>query len=102
MKVKVKSKVIPTNFLKIEGKRTFVGPKEGWLVELVGGRNPGPKAPPTSKRRGSKGDVKAGAIEKSRYVRIIEGDVIDDPINLILSPRGDQKCLLSPRGGDGS
>ena len=36
-KVKVKSKVIPTNFLKIQGRETFVGTKErkrGRLVEL--------------------------------------------------------------------
>ena len=40
MRVEVKGKVIPTTFLKVEGKALFVGSerpeKEGWLVELVG------------------------------------------------------------------
>ena len=33
-------------------------------------------------REGSKGDVKRGAMKKSRYVRIIEGEEVrrDDPI----------------------
>ena len=44
VKVKVKGKAIPASFLEIEGKRTFVGTKEGWLVELVGDQNPGPEA----------------------------------------------------------
>ena len=61
MKVKVKGKVIPTSFLKIErrgdvrwGERPE---KEGWLVELVGDQNPGPETPPRSKKGWSKGDI---------------------------------------------
>ena len=51
VKVEAKSKVILTSFLKIEGSGTFVGAKEGQLIELVGDQNPSPKAPPRSKRR---------------------------------------------------
>ena len=36
------------------------------------------------KRGGSKGDVRGGAIEKSRYVKVIEGEVRDDPIEYFL------------------
>ena len=50
MRAKVKSKIIPTSALKIEGKERFVGAKEEWLVEFVGDQNPVPKAPPRSKR----------------------------------------------------
>ena len=84
MGVKVKRKVIPANFLKIEGRVMLVG------QELVGDQNPGPEAPPWSKkgreREGSKGDVRGGAMEKSRYVRVIEGKQIrrDDPIEYFL------------------
>ena len=51
MRVKVKSKVIPTSFLKIEVGDVRLGEtpeKEGRLVESVGNQNPGPKAPPRS------------------------------------------------------
>ena len=50
--------------------------KEEQLEKLIGDQNPGPKAPPRSKkgeRGGSKGDVREGAMEKSRYVKVIEG-----------------------------
>ena len=50
MRVKVNSIVIPASFLKIEGSETFVGEKEGWLIELVGDQNPGPAASPRNKR----------------------------------------------------
>ena len=54
MSVKVKSKVIPTSFLKIEGWGGLCWSKrperEGRLIELVGDQNPGPEAPPGSKR----------------------------------------------------
>ena len=50
MRVKVISKVIPASFLKIQGRETFVGAKEGWLVELVGDQNRGPEALPRSKK----------------------------------------------------
>ena len=57
--VKVEGKVIPTSFLKIEGRRAFFGEKEGWLVELVGNQDPDAEPPPRSKKgRGSKGDVR--------------------------------------------
>ena len=53
-RVQVKNKVIPTSFLKIEGKGTFVGAKdrekEGQLHELAGNHNPGPEAPPRRKK----------------------------------------------------
>ena len=44
LRVKVKSKVILTSFPKIHGKETFVGAKDGRLVELVVS-----EAPPRSK-----------------------------------------------------
>ena len=49
MRVKVKSKVIPTSFPNIQDRETFVGEKEERLVELVGDQNPGSEAPPRSK-----------------------------------------------------
>ena len=49
MRVKVKSKVILTSFLKIQGRETSVGAKDGRLVELVGDQNTGSEAPPRSK-----------------------------------------------------
>ena len=36
--------------------------REGQIEELVGGQNPGPEAPPRSKKGGSKRDVKGGAM----------------------------------------
>ena len=42
MKVEVKDKLIPTSFLKIEGKGMFVGAEEGQLVKLGGDQNPSP------------------------------------------------------------
>ena len=77
MRVEVKSKVIPTSFLKIKGRETFVGAKEGRLVELVGDQNPSSEAPPRSKKGGSKGKIREGAtargaMEESRYFRLIE------------------------------
>ena len=39
-------KVIATRFLKVEGRGTLVGAKEGQTEELVGGQNAGPEAPP--------------------------------------------------------
>ena len=50
MRVKVKSKVIQTSFLNIEGRGTFVEEKEGRLVELVGDQKPGSEAPLSNKR----------------------------------------------------
>ena len=50
MTVKVKSKVISTSFLKIEGGRSLrrkTG-EERRLVELVGDQNPGSEASPRS------------------------------------------------------
>ena len=45
MRIEVKSKVISTSFRSRERPE-----KEGQLVELVGNKNPGPDAPPRSKR----------------------------------------------------
>ena len=55
MRVKVGGKVIPASFLKVEERGTLVGAKdwrerEGWIEELVDGQNPGPEAPPKSKK----------------------------------------------------
>ena len=89
MRVKVKSKIIPTSFPNIQDRETFVGEKEGRLVELVGDQNPGSEAPPRSKigrEKKSKGDVRGGATArgamKIRYVKVIEGEEIrgGDPI----------------------
>ena len=54
MTVKVGGKAVPASFLKIEGSGTLVGAidrREGQIEELVGGQNPGPEAPPRSKKR---------------------------------------------------
>ena len=60
MRVKVGGKVIPASFLKVEGVRMLVGMirpvRERQLEELVGGQNPGPEAPPRSKKRLKKGE----------------------------------------------
>ena len=55
MRVKVGGKAIPASFLKIEGRGTLVGAidqreSERRIHELVGGQNPGPKAPSMSKK----------------------------------------------------
>ena len=54
MRVDVGGKAIPASFLKIKGRGTLVGAKdqkrEGQIKELVGGQNPGPVAPPRSKK----------------------------------------------------
>ena len=53
MRIKIKGKVIPTSFLKIEGRGVFwdkIPEKEGRFVELVSNQNPGPEAPPRNKR----------------------------------------------------
>ena len=49
MRVKVKSQVIATSFLKIEGWGERPE-KEGMSVELVGDQNPGPETPSRNKR----------------------------------------------------
>ena len=53
--VKVEGKVIPASFLKIEGRGTLVGAigrrEKDRLNELLGGQNPGPEAPPKSRKR---------------------------------------------------
>ena len=60
--------------------------KEGQIEGLVGGQNQGLEAPPRSKRRGDKGDVRRGAtargaMEKGGCVRVIEGEVRgEDPV----------------------
>ena len=53
-------------------------------------------------REGSKRYVRKGVMEKSSYVRVIEGEGVkkDGPIK-ISSPRG-RKYLLSPKGDDGN
>ena len=54
VRVKVKGKVIRASFLKTEGRETLVGAidrREEQIEELVDGQNPGPEAPPRSKKR---------------------------------------------------
>ena len=49
--------------------------REGRIKELVGGENQGPKALSRSKkgkRRGSKGDVRRGVMQKGGCVRVME------------------------------
>ena len=99
VRVKIKGQVMPTSFLKIEGRRTLVWAKEGQLVELVGDQNPGLEALPRSKRGGIKGNVKGGATargakEKSRCIRVIEGEEVkrDNPIEYFL-PTGVESTL---------
>ena len=43
-------KVIPTSYMKIRERRTFVGEKDRRLVEFVGDQSPSSKPPPRSKR----------------------------------------------------
>ena len=54
MRVKLKGKVIPASFLKIEGRghslKQKTGEREEQIEELIGDQNPGPEAPPRSKR----------------------------------------------------
>ena len=53
--VKVGGKVIPVSFLKVVGKGGACWSerpqRKGQIKELVGGQNPGPEAPPRSKKR---------------------------------------------------
>ena len=54
MGVKVRGKVIPASFLKIEGRGTLFwgerSEREGQIEGLVGDQNPDPEAPPRSKK----------------------------------------------------
>ena len=77
---------------------------EGQIVQLVGDENPGPEACPRSKRGESRGDVRGGAtargaMEKSRYVRVVEGEGVrgDDPVKYFL-PTGSEVPFESQRG----
>ena len=82
--VKVGDKVLLASSLKVEGRRTLVGAKdrrEGQIEELVGGQNPGPEAPPRSKKGQEKREQRKcqgrsnyqRAMEKGGCVRVIEG-----------------------------
>ena len=55
MRVKVQGKAIPASSLKIEGRGTLVGAIDGRekerIEDLVGGQNPGPEAPPRSRKK---------------------------------------------------
>ena len=94
VRVNVGGKAIPTSFLKIEGRGTLIGAKdrrERDRVELVGGQNQGPVAPPMSKRGGGKGDVRRevtarGVMEKGGCVSVIDGVEVggDDPVEYFL------------------
>ena len=52
MGVKVRGKVIPVSFLKVEGRETLIGAKDwrGQIEELEDHQKPGPKAPPMSRK----------------------------------------------------
>ena len=66
----------------------------GQIEKLIGDQNQGSEAFPRSNRRRQKKDKKdvkrgvtaRGAMEKSRYVRVIEGEEVrrDDPIKYFL------------------
>ena len=62
MKVKVGGKTIPASFLKIKGRGALVGAigpeREGRIEDLVGDQNPGPEAPPMSRKRREKREQK--------------------------------------------
>ena len=60
--MELKSKVIPTSFLKIEERGTFVEAKKGRLVELVCDQNPGPEAPPRKGNMRFESEVGAGVL----------------------------------------
>ena len=82
VRIEVKSKVIPSSFLEIEGRVIFVRAKEGWLVELVGNHCPSPEAAPMSKRERERRKKRSlnvrreatarNAMEKSKYVGVVE------------------------------
>ena len=90
MRVKVRSKVIPASFLKVEGRETLVGAKtvergtdkKNWSPDL--------KAPLMSKKepermeqRRCQGKATArGEMEKGRYATVIKGEEVrrNDPI----------------------
>ena len=77
------------------------------MEKLVGGQNPGPEAPPRSKKRREKrgkGDVRReatarGTMEKGGCVSIIEGEEVrrDDPVEYFL-PTGSEVFVESQRG----
>ena len=93
MRVEVGGKAVPAYFLKIEGRGDALWgerpEREGQIKELVDGQNPGPVAPPRSKKgqvKRGKGDVRGratarGAMEKGGCVRVTEGEEVrkDDP-----------------------
>ena len=94
MRVKVKSKDIPVSFLKVEGRRTLVGAidrreRKGQIEELVSDQNPGPKAPPRSKKGQEKREQRRfqersdgeGWVCHSREGKEVRGD---DPIEYFL------------------
>ena len=70
------------------GRKT--GEREKQIEEMIGDQKPGLQAPSRSrkggKRGGSKGNVRGGAMKKSRYVRVIEAEEIrrDDPFEYFL------------------
>ena len=83
VKAEVKSKVIPTNFMKIEGRAE----KEEQLVDVIGNQTPSPEAPPRSKKRGRKGDFRRKgttreAMQKSCGVEVIEREKSEEMTQL--------------------
>ena len=68
--------------------------RDDQIEELADGQNPGPVAPPRSKKKESKGDVRKGAtargaMERGGCVRVIEGEEVkrDDPVKYFLRER---------------
>ena len=75
----VKGKLIPTNLLKIEGRRPYVGTekrKEGQLVELVDYQSLSLEAPPKIKRE----SMETSGEERWRTVGVSESSRKDDPM----------------------
>ena len=106
LRVKVKSKVIPTNSLIIERRGRSLGRKtgeRGRIVELVGSQKPSTEAPPMSKKRESKVDITRratarGPMEKSRYVWFNERKQVKEMIQWnTSSPLGSEVRFESQR-----
>ena len=95
VRVIVGGKAIPASFLKIEGRGALVGAKDRRVRQTDGriGRWSEPRSCSTSheqerdERRGSKGDVTRGTIEKSGCISVIVGEEVrgDDPVEYFLT-----------------
>ena len=64
----------------------------------MGGQNQGPEAPPRSKKRGSKRDVRRGAMEKGGCAGSLRGRRSEEMTQSNTSPWGSEGTLESQRG----